>query len=51
MTETNHADVSKLSFERADRNAAIAALAQQIVDAFVGNMTALRQADAQAISP
>jgi len=41
----------KLSFERADRNAAIAALAQQIVDAFVGNMTALRQADAQAISP
>jgi hypothetical protein len=42
---------TKLSFERADRNAAIAALAQQIVNAFVGNMTALRQADAQAISP
>jgi len=42
---------AKLSFERADRNAAIAALAQQIVDAFVGNMNALRQADAQAISP
>jgi hypothetical protein len=41
----------KLSFERADRNAAIAALAQQIVDAFVSNMTALRQADGQTISP
>lgn len=46
-----HIVPAKLSFERADRNAAIAALAQQIVDAFVGNMTALRQADAQAISP
>ncbi len=42
---------ARLSFERADRNAAIAALAQQIVDAFVGNMTALRQADAKAIAP
>lgn len=42
---------AKLSFERADRNAAVAALAQQIVDAFVGNMNALRQADARAISP
>ncbi|TAM49684.1 MAG: hypothetical protein EPN57_24820 [Paraburkholderia sp.] len=42
---------AKLSFERADRNTAIAALAQQIVDAFVGNMTALRQADARSIAP
>lgn len=42
---------AQLSFERADRNAAVAALAQQIVDTFVGNMTALRQADARAISP
>lgn len=42
---------AKLSFERADRNTAVAALAQQIVDTFVGNMTALRQADARAISP
>lgn len=42
---------AKLSFERADRNTAIAALAQQIVDAFVGNMTALRQADARSIEP
>lgn len=42
---------AKLSFERADRNTAIAALAQQIADSFVGNMTALRQADARAISP
>lgn len=42
---------AKLSFERADRNAAVAALAQQIVDAFVGNINALRQADARAISP
>lgn len=41
----------KLSFERADRNAAVAALAHRIVDAFVGNMTALRQADARTISP
>lgn len=46
-----HIVPAKLSFERADRNTAIAALAQQIVDAFVGNMTALRQADADAISP
>jgi hypothetical protein len=42
---------AKLSFERAERNAAVAALAQQIADAFVGNMTALRQADANAIAP
>lgn len=42
---------ARLSFERADRNTAVAALAQQIVDAIVGNMTALRQADARAISP
>jgi len=42
---------AKLSFERADRNTAIAALAQQIVDAFVSNMTALRQADARSIEP
>ncbi|MGG1945142.1 hypothetical protein AB1286_10045 [Trinickia sp. NRRL B-1857] len=42
---------AKLSFERAERNAAVAALAQQIADAFVGNMTALRQADAKAIAP
>ena len=42
---------AKLGFERADRNAAVAALARQIADAFVGNMTALRQADAKAISP
>jgi len=42
---------AKLSFERADRNAAVAALAQQIADAFVGNMTALRRADAKAIAP
>lgn len=42
---------AKLSFERADRNTAVAALAQRIVDTFVGNMTALRQADARAISP
>lgn len=42
---------AQLSFERADRNTAVAALAQQIVDTFVGNMTALRQADARAISP
>jgi hypothetical protein len=42
---------AKLSFERADRNAAIAALAQQIADTFTGNMVALRQADANAISP
>ncbi|PMS20015.1 hypothetical protein C0Z18_11385 [Trinickia dabaoshanensis] len=42
---------AKLSFERTDRNAAIAALARQIADAFVGNMTALRQADANAMTP
>lgn len=42
---------AKLAFERADRNTAVAALAQQIVDAFVGNMTALRQADARSIEP
>lgn len=42
---------AKLSFEQADRNAAVAALAQQIADVFVGNMTALRQADAKAIAP
>jgi hypothetical protein len=42
---------AKLSLERTDRNSAIAALAQQIADSFVGNMTALRQADARAISP
>jgi hypothetical protein len=42
---------AKLSFERADRNAAVAALARQIADTFVGNMLALRQADARAIAP
>ncbi len=42
---------AKLAFEKADRNTAVAALAQQIVNTFVGNMTALRQADARAISP
>ena len=42
---------AKLSLERTDRNAAVAALAQQIADSFVGNMTVLRQADARAISP
>lgn len=42
---------AKLAFERTDRNTAVAALAQQIVDAFVGNMATLRQADARAISP
>lgn len=42
---------AKLAFERADRNAAVAALARQIADTFVGNMTTLRQADAKAISP
>ncbi len=42
---------AKLAFEHADRNAAVAALAQQIADAFAGNMTTLRQADANAISP
>ncbi|WP_162877877.1 hypothetical protein [Trinickia diaoshuihuensis] len=42
---------AKLSFERAERNAAIAELAREIADAFVGNMTALRQADANAIAP
>lgn len=42
---------AKLAFERADRNAAVAALARQIADSFVGNMTTLRQADAYAISP
>ncbi|HEX7683823.1 MAG TPA: hypothetical protein VF446_09865 [Trinickia sp.] len=42
---------AQLAFEKADRNTAVAALAQQIVNTFVGNMTALRQADARAISP
>ncbi|MGN6230622.1 MAG: hypothetical protein ACTHNZ_05585 [Trinickia sp.] len=42
---------ARLSFERADRNAAIAALAQQIADAFTANIMALRQADARAIAP
>jgi hypothetical protein len=42
---------AKLAFERADRNAAVAALARQIADAFVGNMSTLRQADANAIAP
>ncbi|RDU99983.1 hypothetical protein [Trinickia dinghuensis] len=42
---------AKLSFEHADRNAAVAALAQQIADTFAGNMLVLRRADARAISP
>lgn len=42
---------AKLAFEKADRNAAVAALARQIADSFVGNMTTLRQADAKAIFP
>ncbi|MGN6652880.1 hypothetical protein [Trinickia sp.] len=42
---------ARLAFERADRNAAVAALARQIADAVAGNMTTLRQADAQAIAP
>ena len=42
---------AKLAFERTDRNAAVAALARQIADTFVGNMVNLRQADAKAISP
>ncbi|WP_206954859.1 hypothetical protein [Trinickia acidisoli] len=42
---------AKLAFPRADRNAAVAALAQQIADTFVGNMMALRRADAKTLSP
>lgn len=42
---------AKLAFAPTDRNAAVAELAQQIVNAFVGNMTALRQADARTLAP
>lgn len=41
---------AKFAFKRAEANAAVETLAQDIVNQFTGNMTTLRQADARAIA-